>query len=229
MAAMTRRAPAVLLLLAACDADPVAPLSSAELSAGAITLSATLRSNGGVAQILASPLHEQQIVELTGGDALLFASAGGPEQPLTRFEGSYLGQLSTEAVDFDLIFARGGGARIVSAITLPPSFALTAPAAPVSRADPIPIAWDPPDGPRGVVLEIRGPCLTQPVVRPFEVDTGAYDIQPADLFVVAGTDACDLEVTVTRWGAAQDLAPELAPASRASVQQIRTVAIATMP
>jgi hypothetical protein len=228
MAAMTRPALAALLLIAGCDSDPPAPLGSADLSADAISLSAMLRSNGGLAQILVSPRHEYQTVELTGGDELRFAPAGGPEQRLTLFEGSYLGQLETGAIDFDLIFVRGGGERIESPITLPPHFALAAPAGPVSRAATIPITWDAAEGVFSVLLEIDGACLTQRIVRPFASDIGAYDVQPADLFVADGAAGCDLEVRVTRSGVDEDLAPELA-ASTAQVLQIRAVTVTTVP
>ena len=226
---MTRSLTPALILVAGCSNAPVQPVASNTLSTSAIELTASIRSDGSLAQMFVTPIQGEggYAITLTGGDALLVSVGGGPDQPLARFESQYLGQLPTGAVDFEIIFLRKS-MRIASAITLPPPFALAGPAAPASRSQPIPITWDAGTGSYATSLQITAPCLTRIIARKLEPDPGAFSIQPADLFVSPGTGPCDFKVELTRSFAGK-MAPELDPSSGASASQIRTVTIPTVP
>lgn len=227
---------ALLLFAVACDGEPEAPHTSSELPTEALSLEVALRSNGSVAQMVVSLFGDNSAIPLSGKDQLLFGPAGGPSQPLTSFESAdssaYVGQLATDAVDFELVLARSGGARVVSTFSLRAPFALSVPAAPVSRAERIPITWDKDSEPEGMQLNIFSPCLRSGITRDFTFDPGAYDVQPADLFVAEGTADCDLQAMVTRPGADARFAPELARLDRQralSLEQVRVASFATVP
>lgn len=106
------------------------------------------------------------------------------------------------------------------------------PAAPVSRAQRIPIAWDKDSAPNGTELTLFSPCLLSGIARDFTFDPGAYEVQPADLFVEEGTADCDLQAMVTRSGADARLALDLGSQGlqRAlSLEQVRVASFATVP
>lgn len=235
---------ALIVFAVACDGEPAVPSTSSKLPTDTISLGVELRSNGGLAQIVVMLFHETDVTSLSGDDALLFGPASDPSQQLTRFESerthyiedqaenqrSYVGQLATDALDFELILSRRGGVRLVSTFTLPAPFALSVPAAPVSRAQIIPITWDADSGPHQTQLDIASPCLLQRIVRSFEFDPGAYEVQPADLFLDEGTMDCTFQVMVTRGSAAADFAPELAPPrSPPRIEQVRVAGFVTVP
>lgn len=244
---------ALISCAAACsnELSPPPPTSS-ELPTSAISLDVALQSNGAVVQIVVTLLHESAVTSLSGEDQLLFGPAGAPSQELTRFErervsdtedvdesdrarrsqSAYLGQLPAGATELELVLSRGDGARAVSAFTLPSPFALSVPAAPVSRAQPIPLTWDVGTDPYNARLEIDSPCLTQWIARGFEFDPGAFEVQPADLFLAEGTADCDFRAAVTRAGAdgSARLAPELGPVHIAPwIEQVRVATFATVP
>jgi hypothetical protein len=235
---------ALIVFAVACDSELPAPPTSSRLPADAISLGVELRSNGGLAQIVVMLFHETGITSLSGEDALLFGVASDPSQRLTRFESerqhdiedqdrnqsSYVGQLATDALDFELVLSRRGGARLVSTFTLPAPFALSVPVAPVSRAQIIPITWDADSETHQTQLELASPCLRQRIVRLFEFDPGAYEVQPADLFLDGGAMDCTLQAMVTRGGAAADFAPEFAPPPKPPrIEQVRVAGFVTVP
>lgn len=231
MAAMRSAALAVVLLVASgCDsADPIEPTASVDLATGAIHLWAQLRSNGTLVQVTVT-LHDGDgyPVVLTGGDELLLSAPGGPEARLVEYEGALYGQLETGAASLELVLARAGG-RVVSPVELPPAFALSGPPEPAPRSQPIPITWDAGDGSYQMRFEIGGPCLPSWYIRPFSMDPGAYDIQPADLGAPPDTEGCALTFEAYRSALSLPLAPELAPSSTASAEQVRVLVIDTVP
>lgn len=231
MASMRPAALAFVLLAASgcADPDPIEPAASVDLATGAIHLSAQLRSNGGLVQVTATLRDDDGYpIVLSGGDELLLSAPGGLEARLVEYEGAHYGQLETGATSLDLVLARADG-RVVSPIELPPAFALSGPPVPASRAQPIPITWDAGDSSYQMRVEVGGPCLPSWYGRPFSEDTGAYEIQPADLGTPAGVEDCALIVEATRAAFGLPLAPELAPSSAAAAEQVRVVAIETVP
>jgi hypothetical protein len=241
---------ALIFFAVACGGEPEPPSASSGLPAEAISLGVELRSNGGLAQIVVRVFREFGAVILSGEDQLLFSQASGPPQPLTRFESerpnaregetedelrnrsqiSYVGQLATGATEFELVLSRKGGVRVISTLTLPAPFALSVPAAPVSRAQLIPITWDADSGPSQTRLEIGAPCLRQGIWRSFEFDPGAYQVQPADIFLTEGSMDCDFQTTVTRSGGDAAFAPELAPTQAPpQIEQVRVAVFTTVP
>jgi hypothetical protein len=222
---------AVLFVCAAgcSDPEPEPPATTAGRSPSEMKLSVELRSNGGLAQVFVA-LRREDIgaLELDAADALFFAPVGGEEQELTKFDFRYIGQTTTTATDFEVVFARGAE-RFVATVALPLPFALSAPAGPVSRAQPITVTWDNVGDTYHKRLEVGGECLTYPIARAFETDPGTYDVQPADLAVKPGAASCDLLVEVTRHASQDDIAPDFSPGSFASAEQIRTIFIATEP
>jgi hypothetical protein len=226
---MIRRGLALILAALACGCGTPEPPVSSDLATGEIGLGVHLRSNGALAQIFVTPWHEDAILELTGGDRLLIAEAGGPEHVLTPGEREFLGQLETDAVAFDLIFERGSGERVTSPLALPPPFELAGPTGPAPRSMPIPITWEATTGVQRTELRINAPCLQQSVNRSFEIDTGSYQIQPADLVIEPSTGECDFWVDMTRSIVGAALAPELAGGNPPQLAQERTLTIATIP
>ncbi len=216
-------------LAAGCsDPEPEPPATTAFRPPGTLTLFVELRSNGGLAQVFVALREGIEALELGGGDALLFAPTGGEEQALTKFDYRYIGQTATDATGFEVTFARGAE-RFPSPVALPAPFALSGPAGPVSRAQPITVSWDNVGDTYETSLEIGGECLTYPIRRVFETDPGTFDVQPADLDVKPSVVACELAVEVTRKSTQTGFAPDFAPDSVADTAQIRTVFIATEP
>lgn len=221
---------ALLFALAAGCSDPVPepPATTASRPPRTLTLSVELRSNGGLAQVFAALREGFEALALGGGDALFFAPVGGEEQVLTKFDDRYIGQTMTGATDFEVTLARGAD-RFTGAVALPPPFALSGPAGPVSRAQPITVTWDNVGDTYDTSLEIGGECLTYPIWRVFETDPGTFAVQPADLAVEPGLVSCELTVEVTRQSEQTGFTPDFAPESVADTAQIRTVFIATEP
>jgi hypothetical protein len=232
----------------ACESEPAPPPASSDLEADELSLDVELRSNGGLAQIVVTVFYDSGILTLSDTDELLFGPASDPSQRLTHFESerqkktdddseirrrsqsAYAGEFATDATDFKLVFLRSDGARIESAFTLPAPFALSVPTTPASRAAGIPTRWDVDSGPYKTQLDIQSPCLTQGIVRGFEFDPGAYEVQLADLFLKEGTLDCDLQAIVKRWGEGADFAPELAPPWHpARLEQVRVATFTTVP
>jgi len=223
----------MLALLVACaagcsDPEPEPEPTTAGLAPGEMTLSAELRSNGGLAQVFAALRDEIGVLALGGEDALFFSPVGGEEQRLVQFGDQYIGQTISSATNFQVVLARGGE-RFTGAAALPEPFALSAPPGPVSRAQPITVTWDNVADSYDTRLEVGGECLQYRITRVFETDPGTYDVQPADLAIEPGTLGCEFTVEVTRSDAQGHISPDFAPGSTAVTAQIRTIAIATEP
>jgi hypothetical protein len=204
--------------------EPQEAPTSADFPLATLSLRAELRSNGGLVQVFVFVSHESSTIALGSDDELLFGEQGGPQQQLVPFQGQYIGQIATGSVDFTLALARKQE-RFEGTLSLPPAFTLSGPAAPASRAMPIPVEWDPKFS-DAAQLEIFGDCLTYSLARNFEKDPGAYSIQPADLPSLPGS--CDLLVEVQHAGSATDFVPGL-PSSGAATTQIRTITVPTIP
>jgi hypothetical protein len=227
----------LFLFACGCSSSPAEPTPSGGVLAGQIELLINARGNGAVAQLFVKPNeHGGPYLEIAGGDQLLFAEDGGLDVPLVRdtnpWDGigeTYDGQAETAGVNFTVTLARAGGERYSSALALPPAFALTVPQVPAPRSQDIPVVWDNLGTGYGVAITISGPCIST-LSRQLEQDTGTYTIQPADLFVSAGTADCDLEVEIDRSNAAVSYAPELSPPTwQPALEQIRTAIIHTVP
>jgi hypothetical protein len=221
---------AALLLASApaCD-ESYEPPASTELTKTEFGMIAELRTNGGTAQVLVTVLGRGAPITLESPDRLTFAEAGGPEEPLVAADFTYVGQLETDATQFEVVFSRGSEQIFAANLVAPPPFALEGPSAPVSRSSPIPITWDAAlVGTFETWVEVASPCLSWPIVRFFSQDPGAYDIQPADLALLPGTIECDFRVWVTRAAPSGAFAP--APGSPTpGAEQTRSLSIPTLP
>ncbi|MFT3773522.1 MAG: hypothetical protein QM820_49735 [Minicystis sp.] len=214
-------------LLAACGGTSE-PTPSTDLATSELALSATVRSNGNIAQAQASLSEaDYSAVLLRAPDRLLLA-AGGVETPFVSIPSGYVGQLATTETDFAVIVERAGGVRIKSALSLPPPFVLIPPPPPVSLSQPMTFTWDLDPGDFQTSIRVTSPCFA-PIQRGLTMDTGGYTLQPADLAIVAGVTTCDVEVEVTRSSQSGTIAVELAPAGSMSASQIRTIQFSATP
>lgn len=219
---MRRIALACALTAAGCGHEqPV----SGDLETSEIGLSGSIQSNGSltIARLILSNQTGSSIT-LSAEDALLL-SAGGVEAPFEINQGSYLAAVQTPETDLSLILERAGGERVVSALPLPPAFALIAPSPPASRAAGVTLAWEAAEGEVAVQVHVQSPCFT-PFGRNLTSDPGSFSIQVAD----TGTSDldCDFQVEITRsWK--REFSPALAPNFPATLQQIRTIRFTTTP
>ena len=226
------RSPALAALLlasaSACD-EPYEPPASTELTKAELGMLTELHTNGGTAQVLVTLLGRGAPITLESPDRLTFAEAGGPEEPLVPADFRYVGQLETNATQFEVVFSRGSEEIFVANLVAPPPFVLSGPSAPVSRSAPIPITWDAAlVGTFETWVEVASPCLSLPILRYFSEDIGGYEIQPADLAIVPGTLECDFRVWVTRAAPSGLIAPPPGSATP-GVEQTRSISIPTLP
>src|SRR4029079_12268596 len=100
--------PLALLLVVGCG--PTEPKRSADLTTSEIELYALIRRDGGLAQVFVTPTQGEggDSITLSGGDALLAAADGGPDQALAPFEDEYVGQSETSAVECTLTLPQRG-------------------------------------------------------------------------------------------------------------------------
>jgi hypothetical protein len=195
------------------------PIPSTDLATADLRLSASVRSNGSTAQAIATIADPMgAVVDLSGGDRLLFSEKNGADVEMVEVEHEYLAQLMSGATDFSLILERASGERSPTDLSLPPPFALSVPLVEAPRSTPIPIVWDTGQGDYLTTLTISGPCLSSSIVRSLSPDPGSFAIQPADLFVQPGTLACGLDVTLER-----------SIQTTVNARQIREATIATVP
>jgi hypothetical protein len=223
---------------------PTPPVASGSLPLSDIVITLLARSNGDVAQFIVNLTGgDQSDVVLGGGDALAVTGPGGVQEALVAFPGGsgdqaptvsagvfgsgYVAEIQTAATDFQLVFQHAGAA-VTSPITLPPAFALTGPAAQVSRAAPIQIAWDEAPPPVATSVAVIGGCLASPIQRSLSPDPGALALQPGDLFVDASTAQCTVAFEVSHTTTAS-LAGGLYVTSSATFAQIRTIPVDTAP
>lgn len=187
------------LSLSACTITSIeTPASTTEgVAPDAITISAlAVTSDGAVAQAKVDVVVDGLSAVLGKDDVLRLADGLGATAPFTGAAGDFEAKLATADTALVIQIVRSGAVVKTTPIPLPPAFAPNAPAS-ASRASGISLTWAAaPSFPMGIVA--TGPqCLpASGFAAHLEPDTGAFEIQPADLITTPGP--CAITVAFTR-------------------------------
>lgn len=166
------------------------PVDSITITALAVT------SDGAVVQAKVDVVVDGLHAELGADDALRLADGLGATAPLSGEPGDLEAKLATTGTALVIQFVRSGAVAKTTPIPLPPAFAPNAPAS-ASRASGVPISWTAaPAFPMEIVA--TGPQCLPPngFTAHLAPDTGAFEIQPADLITTPGP--CTITIAFTR-------------------------------
>ena len=187
------------LTLCACTITSIEkPSSTTEgVPTDAITISVlSVTSDGTTADaqldLVVNGLH----ATLGATDTIRLVDGIGGSAPFVAGDGGFEAKLATADVALAIELVRDGAIDATVPIPLPPPFAPVAPAS-ASRASGVALSWQAaPSFPMDIVAT-GSPCLpANGLSAHLEPDTGAFEIQPADMITVAG--ACNVAVTFTR-------------------------------
>jgi hypothetical protein len=184
-------------LSSACTITSIEKPSSTTEGAPAdsITISA-LTSDGAVAQVKVDVVVDGLPAALGKDDVLRLADGLGATAPFTGEPGDFEAKLATADTALVIQLVRSGAVAKTTPIPLPPAFAPNAPAS-ASRASGISLTWAAaPSFPMEIVA--TGPECLPPdgFTAHLEPDTGAFEIQPADIGTTPGP--CTITIAFTR-------------------------------
>jgi hypothetical protein len=190
-----------------------------------------------VTSVGSSALCEAELVlpggesaRLGNGDVVRVRADDADDRPLVEVTGArpprYAVLMPSSATSVSLAFARGPEVAAAE-VDLPPAFTLGAPARP-SRAEPIPLTWEP-GGEERMTLAFAGPCVvpSRGMWRDADARSSGFVLQPADF--VPMVDPCTLSVEATRERTRSLGASGLSVRSSATTRQVRTLTIETLP
>jgi hypothetical protein len=141
-------------------------------------------------------------VLLAPGERFVVHVGGAPMElaPSPDEENVYVANLPAFSGDLQLDFERVNDHGVPGlAMPVPPPFALTLPAGPVSRAAPLPLSWTSAGSGYDLSVGVDGPCAHL-ATRPLSRDDGSYLVQAGELLEPIGTSGqtCTATVTVIR-------------------------------
>jgi hypothetical protein len=187
------------LLCSACTLTSIEKPSST--TEGAPTSAITIKvesvvSDGATADAKIDVVVDNLHATLGSGDALRLVDGIGGSIAFAEGDGDYEAKLATTDIALAAVLLRSGAAGVTVSIPLPPPFTPAAPAS-ASRASGIALSWKAaPSFPMQIVAT-GSPCLPPDGLSAhLEPDTGAFEIQPADMITASG--ACTVTIAFTR-------------------------------
>ncbi|CAN5802556.1 hypothetical protein BH09MYX1_BH09MYX1_60870 [soil metagenome] len=186
---------AFITLASAC-ADTTTPLETSAVDPSTIVSNVVVNGNGSAVTVQLrwfSKSDTTRLLVLGGGDRLVARAADATERDLAAVDDQYFVLIPTKASSITIALVRPTG-EIAIDVPLPVPFVVTAPAGPVSRAQPITLTWAPSPGP--VDLRVASACFVGAISRRVAEDTGSFTFYPGDFGT--GVAACSLDVVVSR-------------------------------
>ena len=185
-------------LLCACTITSIEEPSSSTEGAptSSITIDVLAASGDGTRANATADLNVDGLhAKLGKGDAFRLVDGLGDVTAFVEDNGLYDATLATSDTALAIQFVRDGAVALTKAIPLPPPFSPIATSS--SRASGIALSWQAAPAFPMVIVATGSPCLPADGFRAhLEPDTGAFEIQPADLITAPGP--CTISVAFTR-------------------------------
>lgn len=188
----------VVFFVCGCTITSIEKVSSSTegVPAGDIAITVvSVSSDGALADANITILVNDLPAVLGGGDVLRLADGHGATASFTGDPGVFEAKLPTSDTALSIELVRNGAVATTISVPLPPPFAPAAIS--TSRASGITLSWAAAPSFKMAVVATGAPCLPDGgFTAHLEPDTGAFQIQPADMITVAG--ACEITVAFTR-------------------------------
>jgi hypothetical protein len=188
-----------ICFLCACTNTSIEKTSvtTAGAASSAITINVqSVSGDGALSDATLDLLVDGAPAVLGGSDALQLVDGLGGVAAFTGDSVAYEAKLATADAALAIELVRNGAVDRTIPIPLPPAFTPSAPKT-ASRAAGITLTWAVSAAFPMTILAKGPPCIADTgFTAHLEPDTGAFEIQPADLITVPG--ACVVTITMTR-------------------------------